>query len=144
MPPNPSIQIGRAFLASATITGLAAAAEPTAPDIDAAVRKVIAETAVFVEECGKVFPDAKPRLDAAFADWVVLKLPIPGVADVVRADSPERLALSRSIGPYLQRIPGHEKEIECSGRYQVLLSKEPQLGGDSAPLPPNVLDRYRK
>ena len=118
-------------------------AQPRVSDVDAAVRRVVVETAVFVEECGKVFPGSRASLDAAFANWVVLSLPIPGLATVLKADSPERLELTRVIAPYLRRIPAHEKDIECAGRYEMLVSKEPTLRGDSADLPPNVLDRYR-
>ena len=111
-------------------------------DIDAAVRKVIAEMAVFVDECGVLFPEDKSTLDAAFANWVVLKLPIPNLATALDPGNSDRVELARLIGPYLRQIPGQEKEIECGGRYEMLISEEPWLGGDSAKLPPDVLERY--
>lgn len=113
-------------------------------DIDAAVRMVITETAVFVDECGLQFPEHKAMLDSAFANWAVLKLPIPDLAIALDPSSPDRVEFARAIGPYLRRIPPIEQEIECSVRYQMLISEEPQLGGDSARLPPDVLERYAR
>jgi len=113
-------------------------------DVDARVRRVVTETAVFIEECGAIFPGNKATLDAAFANWSVLKLPIPTLAEALRSDSPDRTELTKLIGPYLRRIPAEERGIECSGRYEVLLSNQPQLVGDSASLPQNVLDRYKR
>jgi hypothetical protein len=56
-----------------------ASAEPLdcTADPDACVRTLIAETAVFMEACGKAFPQSRNGIDAAMKRWVVLKLAIP-------------------------------------------------------------------
>ncbi|WP_171090332.1 ankyrin repeat domain-containing protein [Usitatibacter rugosus] len=113
-----------------------------ADEIDAKVLTLVVETAVFMDVCGDQFPVSKADLDKAFAGWVVLRLPIPGLADVLRRDSAERRAMEAAIGPYFKRIPGHEKEIECSGRYKMLVQSRPTLEGDAAEVPKDVLDRY--
>lgn len=113
-------------------------------DIDACVRLAIAETATFMEECGKVHPETKVHLDAALLNWSVLKLPIPKLEEALNPKSEVRMALSDIIDPYLKRIPPHEQDIECSGRVEWMRSKEPMLGAGSVQLPKNTLRKYAK
>lgn len=111
-------------------------------DLDACVRLVIAETATFIEECGNAYPSSKVALDAAFMNWSVLKLQIPGVEEALDTKSEIRSSLSKAIGPYLKRIPSFEREIECISRLEMVRSPKPKLLGDSVRLPPNALSRY--
>jgi hypothetical protein len=113
-----------------------------AADLDACVRYGIAENAAFIDECGKIYPKAKTALDAAFRNWPVLKLPIPRLEEVALADSPLRLSLGQKIGPYLRAIPVHERQIECDGRFQMMLAKKPILKADSVVLPDDALNNY--
>jgi Ankyrin repeats (many copies) len=131
-------EIGLALIAL-TIEGMPVA---MADETDAMVVKLVVETAVFVDECGDRFPLSKEQLDDAFSHWVVLRLPIPGMAEALQRDNAERRKMELLVGPYLKRIPGDEKEIECLGRYEVLVNPRPTVRGDSANVPANVLARY--
>lgn len=99
---------------------------------------------MFVDECGDAFPVSKDAIDGAFAKWPVLRLEIPGLEEALMRDSPRRKQLEAAIGPYFKRIPGYEKEIECSGRLEAIRQSRPTLLGDAARLPDNVLDRYER
>jgi len=113
-------------------------------DVDACVVYAIAENAAFAGECGKLYPDARIPFDAAFADWSVTKLPIPGISAALDAGSGLRRSLGGKVAAYLGRIPGHEREIECEGRFNTMREKEPKVFADSVRLPPNVLSRDLK
>ncbi len=113
-------------------------------DLDACVVHAVAENATFIVECAKLYPKSKDMLESALAGWSVIKLPIPGIAEATNADSSVRRSLSDSIGSYLRRIPGHEREIECAGRFEMMKEAEPKLMADSVRLPPNALRRYLK
>jgi hypothetical protein len=113
-------------------------------DLDACVRLVVAETAAFVEECGNIYPKSKTEIDAAFKKWSVLKLPIPGIEEALNPKSQLRISMAESVSPYLKRIPSVEKEIECSGRLEMVQTPDPTLFGDSVRLPPNALKKYEK
>ena len=39
-----------------------------------------------LDECGKILRDSKDDLDIAFAEWSVLKLPIPGLDEAIKPD----------------------------------------------------------
>jgi len=111
-------------------------------DLDSCVRRVIAETAVFFDECGKVYPKNKSEIDAAFQAWPVLRLPIPEIQEALDEKSQLRKTMLDAIGPYFKRIPGYEKEIECLGRLEMVRNPVPTLQGDSAKLPANALAKY--
>jgi len=117
---------------------------PCDDDLDSCVLRVIAETATFFDECGKVYSKNKSELDAAFRAWGVLKLPIPRLGEALDENSQLRRSLSESVGPYFARIPAYEKEIECVGRLEMVRSPKPTLRGDSARLPEDVLSKYSK
>lgn len=126
------------------LPGIAQASPDCKADLDLCVRTVIAETAVFMNECGKLYSASRTNIDTAFRQWPVLKLPIPGLKEALDMDAPLQASLREHIAPYLKRIPAYEREIECSGRLEMVRSAEPKLGGDSARLPPGALDKYRK
>jgi hypothetical protein len=111
-------------------------------DLDACVRHGIAENAAFIDECGKIYPKARTALDSAFRNWPVLKLPIPRLEEVAAVDSPLRLSLGEKIGPYLRAIPVHERQIECDGRFQMMLARKAILKADSVVLPDDALKQY--
>ena len=113
-------------------------------DRDACLRFAVAEVATFVEECGKILRDSKPELDAAFAQWSVLKLPIPGLAEAIKSDAPGRVALRKKVAPYLKSIGAYEQEIECQGRLAMMKNKQPTLRTDSLRLPRDPLEPYIK
>jgi hypothetical protein len=110
---------------------------------DVCVLRVIAETATFIDECGKAYPKNKAELDAAFRNWSVLKLQIPHLDDAMQDKSELRRSMAELIVPYLKRIPSYERDIECSGRLELVRDPTPTLAGDSASLPENVLSRYQ-
>jgi hypothetical protein len=120
-------------------------AEPVSCDKnpDACVLRVIAETATFIDECGKAYPKNKAEFDAAFRDWSVLKLKIPHLEDAMQDKSELRQSMAELIGPYLKRIPSYERDIECSGRLELVRNPTPTLAGDSANLPANILSQYQ-
>jgi hypothetical protein len=124
--------------------GVAAASPDCKADPDLCVRTVVAETAVFMNECKTLYPASATELDTAFRQWPVLKLPIPGLKEALDTDGPLQASLKKSIAPYLKQIPGQERAIECLGRLEMVRSAEPKLHGDSARLPPDALDKYRK
>lgn len=124
--------------------GAAAASADCKADPDLCVRTVVAETAVFMDECRKLYPASAAELDAAFRQWPVLKLPIPGLNEALDTDAPLQAGIRKSVVPYLRQIPGHERAIECLGRLEMVRSAEPKLRGDSARLPPDALDKYKK
>jgi hypothetical protein len=111
---------------------------------DACIRWAIVEVATYVEVCGRLLPDLRPMLDAAYAKWSVLKLPIPGLNAALEPGSPERVALSKKIGPYMQARMSYEREIECFSRFSLLRSKPPRLEADYVLLPRNALAPYLK
>jgi hypothetical protein len=113
-------------------------------NVDACVRWAVAEIATFVDECGKLYPNTKASLDVLLSQWSVLKLPIPELEEALNPKSESRVALRDRIGPYLKGIPSYEREIECSGRVEILRSKEPALIADSVRLPKDVLRKYMK
>ena len=113
-------------------------------DPDACVRTLIAETAVFMEVCGKAFPQSKNAIDAAFQRWVVLGLAIPRLDEAMAHDSALQVGLRESVTPYFERIPADEKAIECEGRLEMILNPEPTIAGDSAKMLPDALRRYEK
>src|SRR4029077_13036341 len=108
------------------------------------VRTLVAETAVFVEECGKTYPGSQRVLDAAFSNWGVLRLPVPQLSEALDRTTALRVKLSAQIAPYLKRIPSYEREIECSGRLEMMQRVPFELRGDSAKLPPGALEKYSK
>jgi hypothetical protein len=125
--------------------GASAAASPDCKaDLDLCVRTVVAETAVLMNECGKLYPASAAEIDTAFRQWPVLRLPIPGLKGALDMHAPLQSSLRDLVAPYLKRIPEHERQIECLGRLEMVRSAEPKLGGDSAKLPPDALDKYKK
>lgn len=145
--PMPSLRAS--FLSCAVsmaglMPGVAAASPDCKADPDLCVRTVVAETAVFMDECRKLYPASAAELDTAFRQWPVLKLPIPGLKEALDTDGPLQASLRKSVAPYLKQIPGHERAIECLGRLEMVRSAEPKLRGDSARLPPDALDKYTK
>lgn len=114
-----------------------------ATDREACIRLAVTEAAVYVEECGKILPAEKAKLDAALAQWKVLKLPIPGVVDAARPDAPGRSALARKVGTYLKSIGSYERDIECQGRRAMLENQRPTLRSDTVLLPRDVLEPYQ-
>lgn len=111
-------------------------------DLDACVRFGIAENAAFIDECGKLYPKAKNAMDNAFRNWPVLKLPIPQLEEVATPNSALRASLAEKIGPYLRAIPTHERQIECDGRFRMMLQPKPVLKADSVVLPDDALKKY--
>ena len=118
------------------------------PDCDkepaACIRRAAAETAAFIDECGKAFPDSKAGFDDALERWSLRKLQIPGIEDAIQPGSQERLTLGRKAAVYMRSVGAYQREIECSSRYAMLRSKEPQLRADFVNLPPDPLERYLK
>ena len=125
----------------------AAAAAPS-PDcgknLKACLRWAVAEAATYAQECGKRFPASRTSLDAAFARWKVLTLPIPGLDEAIKPASLERLALGKRVSAYLDAVMPYEREIECSSRLAMLLSAQPRLFADSVTLPKEALEPYLK
>ncbi|MDR2017242.1 MAG: hypothetical protein LBP90_06535 [Burkholderiales bacterium] len=117
---------------------------PTCKDVDDCVRLAVLENSVFVEACGTVAPEIKKEMQNAFANWVVLKLPIPGLQQTLSPDNPDRANLLAHILPYLKKIPSHEMSIECGGRYAMMKNPEPTILSDAASLPKDVLKRYQR
>jgi len=113
-------------------------------DLDACVVQAVAENATFITECAKLYPKSKDIFESALAGWSVLKLAIPGIAEATNVESVLRRSFSEKIGPYLRRIPGYEREIECAGRLEMMKESEPKLLADSVRLPPDALRRYIK
>jgi hypothetical protein len=135
-------------VAGALLVGCAsphALAQPSdcAANADACVRWAIAEVATFIDECGKIYPGDKPLLDSSLSQWPVLKLPIPQLQEALDPRSAIRTQMTGRISQYLGRIPSYEREIECSGRLELLRSKEPALMSDSVRLPRDILGKYR-
>ncbi len=125
--------------------GVASAQAPDCnKDLVACIRLAVAEVATYVDECGKILRDSKDDLDIAFAEWSVLKLPIPGLDEAINPDSPSRVALRKKVAPYLKSIGSYEREIECFGRLAMLKSKQPRLFADSISLPEDALEPYIK
>jgi len=125
----------------------AAAAAPLldcGKNIDACLRWAVAEAATYVQECGKRFPASRTSLDAAFARWKVLTLPIPGLDEVIKPASLERIALGKRVSTYMDGVMPYEREIECSSRLAMLLSAQPRVFADSVSLPKDALEPYLK
>lgn len=115
-----------------------------AVDLDQCVRQAVLETAAFVDACAVLMPSSKAPMDAAFASWTVRSLPVPGLPAALEQGNPERAKLRQHVMSYLKRIPAHEVEIECGGRWEMMKSTQPRLVADSVDLPPDALARYRK
>jgi hypothetical protein len=113
-------------------TVAAAEAPDCKADPDSCIRMLVVETAVFIEECGKVFPASKRTLDSVFNNWGLLRLSVPQLSEALDSASPLRVKQSAQIAPYLQRIPSYGREIECSGRVEMIRSMPFELRGDSA------------
>lgn len=96
-----------------------------------------------MSECAKLYPASAGDIDTAFRQWPVLKLPIPGLKKALDTHGPLQSSLRDLAAPYLKRIPSYERDIECVGRLEMVRSAEPKLGGDSARLPPDALDKYK-
>lgn len=122
---------------------LSAGAPDCSQDAAACIRLAAAETAAFVDECGKVFPASKAELETALARWSIRKLRIAGVDAAMRPDAPERVALGRKAAAYLKSVGRYEREIECTGRMAVLKNKEPRIRSDFVRLPTDPLEPYR-
>ena len=122
---------------------LSAGVPDCSQDAVACIRLAAAETAAFVEECGKVFPPSKAELDTALAGWSILKLRIAGVEEAMKPGSPERLALGKKAAAYLKSVGSYEREIECTGRMAVLKNKELRIRSDFVLLPTDPLEPYR-
>jgi hypothetical protein len=112
-------------------------------DSDVCINKAILDVLSFVDGCSIVFPPAKEPLKVALAQWPVLKLKIPGLQETLRMDNPARTERTKEVLSYLKRIPKYEADIECSGRYEMMMSKNPALLSDWVHLSPNALIRYR-
>lgn len=113
-------------------------------DTDVCVNLAILDVLSFVDGCSVVFPQAKGPLEAALAQWPVLKLNIPGLQETLSAGNPERAERTKEVLKYLKHIPTYEADIECSGRWEMMTSKDPRLVSDWARLPPSTLNRYRR
>ena len=74
---------------------LSADAPDCSRDAAACIRLAAAETAAFVDECGKVFPASKAELDTALARWSIRKLRIAGVEAAIKPGAPDRVALGK-------------------------------------------------
>ena len=111
-------------------------------DRDACARTLVAETAGFITECGKAYPDAKDLFDKVFKHWPVLKLKIPGLAEVLDPASTLRTTWNANAADYLAKLAPDKREAECSGRLATLTTPEPTLTGNSAQLPPDALKAY--
>ena len=72
------------LLMCAECTAKAAGTPDCDKDAGGCVRWAIVEVATCVEVCGKLLPDFRDRLDAAYARWRVLKLPLPGLGAAPR------------------------------------------------------------
>ena len=132
------------LLMCAEYTAKAAGTPDCDKDAEGCVRWAIVEVATYVEVCGKLLPDFRDRLDAAYARWSVLKLPLPGLGAALQPASPERDALRNKILPYMRALMPYEREIECFSRFSLLQSKPPRLEADYVRLPRNVLAPYLK
>jgi hypothetical protein len=113
-------------------------------DLAACIARAAAETAAFVEECGKLYPESKPDFDAALAQWSVRRLKIPGVEEALRSDALGRVGLAKKASSYMKSVGSYQREIECTARMAMLKSKEPRLRADFVSLPPDPLERYIK
>jgi hypothetical protein len=110
----------------------------------ACIGRAAAETAVFVEECARTYPDSKADLEAALAQWNLRKLQIPGVEEAMKPDSLERMALRKKVSAYMKSVSSYTREIECVGRMAMLKSKQPKLRADFVSLPADALEPYIK
>jgi hypothetical protein len=117
---------------------------PTCKDVDDCVRLAVLENSVFVEACGTVAPEIKKEMQNAFANWVVLKLPIPGLQQTLLPDNPDRASLLEHIQAYLKKSPINDVGNECLGRYYMMKNPEPTILSDAASLPKDVLKRYQR
>jgi len=131
------------LIAMAAQDALSADAPDCNNELAACIRLAAAETAAFVDECGKVFPASKAELDTALARWSIRKLRIAGVDAAMKPDAPERVALGRKAAAYLKSVGSYEREIECTGRMAVLKNKEPRIRSDFISLPKDPLEPYR-
>jgi hypothetical protein len=113
-------------------------------DRAACIGRAAAETAAFVEECAKAYPESKEELEAALAQWSVRKLGIPGVEEAMKPASLGRIALGKKAARYMKSVGSYQREIECVGRMAMLKSKEPKLRADFVSLPPDLLEPYIK
>jgi hypothetical protein len=111
-------------------------------ELAACLRLAAAETAAFVDECGKLYPESKSGLDTALARWSIRKLRIAGVDAAMKPGSPDRVALGKKAAAYLKSVGSYEREIECTGRMAVLKNKEPRIRSDFVNLPKDPLEPY--
>ena len=133
-----------ALIALASSAAVAAAAPDCTTDREACIRLAAAETAAFIDECGKTYPESKADFDAALARWSLRKLQIPGVEDALKPGSADRVALRKKAATYMKSVGDYEREIECSSRMATLKSREPKLRADSVRLPKDPLEPYIK
>ena len=113
-------------------------------DRAACIGRAAAETAAFVDECGKAYPESKSEFDTALAQWSVRKLGIPGVEEAMKPSSLGRIALGKKAAKYMKSVGSYQREIECVGRMVMLKSQVPRLRADFVALPPDPLEPYIK
>ena len=132
----------------AVLIALAATGARSAPvpdcgnEPEACIRLAAAETAAYVDECAKLFPDSRDEFTTALAKWSVRKLRIPGLEEALKPGSADRVAMGKKAAAYLKSVGNYERDIECNNRLAVLKNKEPRLRSDFVVLPDDPLEPY--
>lgn len=111
-------------------------------DIDACVRTLVLENSGYVAACSSTFPAAKPVYERAFKHWAVLKMPIPGLAELMREGSAARINATFEATEALRGLSEQERTRECSARLANLTTRTPTLAGRSVSLPSDALKKY--
>ncbi|MCC6709274.1 MAG: hypothetical protein IT492_17090 [Gammaproteobacteria bacterium] len=111
-------------------------------DIDACARTLVLENAGYIKACAAAYPAAKPLYERAFKHWSVMKMPIPGLAEVAREDSTASINAAFEASEDLRNLSEEERNHECSSRLANLTTPTPTLAGHAFSLPPNALNKY--
>ncbi len=113
-------------------------------DIDACVRTLVLENIGYVAACSAAYPAVKPVYARAIKHWAVLRMPIPGLADVTREGTAPTINASFAATEALRNLSEEERNKECSTRLANLTTATPTLAGHAWSLPPDALRKYAK
>lgn len=119
-------------------------AEPPAcgADVDACARTLVLENVGYIKACAEAYPAAKPLFERAFKHWSVMKMPIPGLAEITREGSTASINAAVEAGESLRSMSEEERNKECSTRLANLTTPTPTLAGRAFSLPPDALQKY--
>jgi hypothetical protein len=131
-----------ALMALSMLVTPAHAAPLCATDVDNCVRELIVENAGFVGACGAAFPAAKTLFSRAFKGWPVLKLPIPGLGDLLKDGSTISINAEFSAAEVLRQMTPEDRSAACSARLAMWTQSPPSLSGNTLLLPADALNRY--